>query len=172
MKKGPTRSSFRRTYSFSILLQRQTCNTLLHAYKRPITSSQSCYLFSDILFFTSSSLGCWEGLQNQYRLLTSSHEAAAPPTSLVCSDVHGREMRCVRALVRHSIDSLDLETVLCVGLQVTDSYSALGQPQVAGRDIHVVVAPRAHPSLWQTLFADDVVEDVVTAAQVTRLAPL
>jgi hypothetical protein len=43
---------------------------------------------------------------------------------------------------------------------------------VARRDVHVVVAARAHATLRQALFADDVVEDVTSTARVARLAPL
>lgn len=45
-----------------------------------------------------------------------SHEAAAAPTSLICGDVHRGELRRVGALVRNTIDRLDLEAVLGVGL--------------------------------------------------------
>lgn len=59
-----------------------------------------------------------------------------------------------------------------MGLQVAHGDAALGQPEVARRDVHVVVAARAHASLGEALLADDVVEDVVAAAQVARVAPL
>lgn len=94
------------------------------------------------------------------------------PTRLIGGDVDRGELRRVRALVGHAVDRLDLEAVLRVGLEVAHGHAALGQPQVARRDVHVVVAPRAHAALGQALLADDVVEDVVAAAQVARVAPL
>lgn len=56
-------------------------------------------------------------------------------------------------------------------LQVADGHAALGQAEVARRDVNVVVTPRAHSPLGQALLTDDVVEDVFAAAHLTRLAP-
>lgn len=97
---------------------------------------------------------------------------ALTPTSLIGGDVDRRELRRVGALVRNAVDRLDLEAVLRVGLQVAHGDAALGQPEVTRRDVHVVVAARAQAPLGQALLADDVVEDVVAAAQVARVAPL
>lgn len=58
-----------------------------------------------------------------------------------------------------------------MGLQVAHSNASLGQPEVSRRDVHIVVAARAHAPLGQALLADDVVEDVVAAAQVAGIAP-
>lgn len=93
-------------------------------------------------------------------------------TSLIGGDIDRGKLWRVWALVRNAVDRLDLEAVLRVGLQVAHGNSALGQPEVSRRDVHVVVAARAHAPLGQALLADDVVEDVVTAAQVARVAPL
>lgn len=93
-------------------------------------------------------------------------------TGLVGGDVDGGELRRVRVLIRHAVDGLDLKAVLGVGLQVSDRHAPLRQAQVARRDVYIVVAARAHAALGQALLADDVVEYVVAAARVTRLAPL
>lgn len=98
-------------------------------------------------------------------------KAAAAPTGLIRGDVDCGELRRVGALVGNTVDRLDLEAVLRVGLEVTDGHTALDQAQVAWRDVHVVVAPRAHSPLGQALLTDDVVEDVFAAAQVTWVAP-
>jgi len=94
------------------------------------------------------------------------------PTGLVGGDVDGGELRGVRALVGHAVHRLDLEAVLRVRLQVAHGDAPLHQAQVARRDLHVVVAAGAHAALGQALLADDVVEDVVAAARVERVAPL
>lgn len=91
---------------------------------------------------------------------------------MVGGDIDGGELRRVRVLIRHTVDCLDLKAVLGVGLQVADCHAPLRQTQVARRDFYIVVAARAHAALGQALLADDVVEDVVAAARVTRLAPL
>ena len=94
------------------------------------------------------------------------------PTGLVGGDVDGGELRGVGALVGHAVHCLDLKAVLRVRLQVAHGDAPLHQAQVTRRDLHVVVAARAHAALGQALLADDVVEDVVAAAGVARVAPL
>ena len=91
---------------------------------------------------------------------------------MVGGDVDGGELRSVGALVGHAVHRLDLEAVLRVRLQVAHGHAALHQAQVARRDLHVVVAAGAHAALRQALLADDVVEDVVAAARLARVAPL
>lgn len=104
--------------------------------------------------------------------MPGSHSAEAAPTGLICGDVHGGELGRIGALVGNAVDRLDLEAVLRVGLQVPDRHAPLGQSQVARRDVHVVVAARTHSPVGKALLTDDVVEDIVAATQVTRLAPL
>lgn len=94
------------------------------------------------------------------------------PTSLVGGNVDGGELRRVWALIRHAVDSLDLKAVLGVCLQVADRHTTLCQAQVARRDVHIVIAARAHATLRQALLADDVVKDVTSTARVAWLTPL
>lgn len=61
-------------------------------------------------------------------------------TSLVCGDVESGELRRGGTLVRHSIHSLDLKSVLRVGQQVTDMDLWIGQAKLARHELHVVTA--------------------------------
>lgn len=66
------------------------------------------------IFITAFENG--KSLQVQYWSVTDMHKAAVVPTSLICGDVHCRELRCVGALAGNTIHRLDLKAVLCVGL--------------------------------------------------------
>lgn len=78
-------------------------------------------------------------MQLHLQVSHSSSEAEIAPTSLICGDVHCRELRRIGALVGNAVDRLDLKAVLRVSLQVAHRHAALGQPKVAWRDVHVVV---------------------------------
>ncbi|TNN75564.1 hypothetical protein EYF80_014210 [Liparis tanakae] len=68
-------------------------------------------------------------------------------------------------LVRHCLNWLAEGTQWA---QITDGHAALGQAQVSGRDVHVVVTPRAHSPFRQALLADDV-EQTLEAPELARL---
>lgn len=147
--------------------KREMCNILLHAYKGLIFTSKAQSVLSDIFFFFFRTL---KKVEKAYKFNIDLWKAVVP-TGLICGDVHSGELRCIRALVGNSIDRLDFKAILCVGLQVADHHATLRQAQVARGNVHVVITPRAHAPLRKALLTDDVIQDVFTATQVTRLTP-
>lgn len=76
------------------------------------------------------------------------------------------------ALVGHAIDGLDLEGVGGVSPEVADEDAGVGEPQLAGHKVHVVVAAGAGAPVRAALLAHDVVGDIVPAARLPRRVPL
>ena len=93
-------------------------------------------------------------------------------TGLVGGDVDSSVLRGGGALAGDAIDSLDLEAVAGVGLQVAHGHPPLRQAQASRGDVHVVVAAGADATLGDTLLTDDIVEQIVPPARVPWLSPL
>lgn len=93
-------------------------------------------------------------------------------TGLVGGDVDGGVVRRGRVFPRHPVDSLDLEAVAGVSLQVPHHHLPLPHPQAARSDVHVVVAARARAPVAQTLLAHHVVDQVPPPARVLGFLPL
>lgn len=93
-------------------------------------------------------------------------------TGLVGGDVDRNVLLREGALVGHSIDRLDLKGVGGVSPEVADEDAGVGEPQLAGHKVHVVVAAGAGAPVRAALLADDVVGDVVPAARLPRRVPL
>lgn len=95
-----------------------------------------------------------------------------PLTRLVGGDVDGDMLSRVWALVTDAIDGLDLKAVEGVRQQVADEHPRIGQAQLSGDEVHVVVAVGAGPSVSTALLAHDVVHDVAPAARLPGGVPL
>lgn len=93
-------------------------------------------------------------------------------TSLVRGDVDGDMLWGEGALAGHSVDGLDVEGVRGVGPQAADGHSALGQAQLPGHKLHVVVAAGAAPTVRAALPTDDVVGHIITPTCLPGRVPL
>lgn len=93
-------------------------------------------------------------------------------TSLVCGDVDGDMLWGEGALAGDSVDGLDVECVRGVGPQAADGDSALGQAQLPGHKLHVVVTAGAAPTICAALSTDDVVGHIVPPARLPGRMPL
>lgn len=74
--------------------------------------------------------------------------------------------------LRHQIDGLDLEGVVHTGQEVGDLDTALGQPHLAGLELHAIPAAHARARRpCRAHFADHVEENILAATQVLREPP-
>lgn len=93
-------------------------------------------------------------------------------TSLVCGDVDRDVLRGEGTLAGHPIDGLDVEGVGGVGPQAADGDAALGQAQLPGHKLHIVVTAGAAPAVRPALFTDDVVGHIIPPTGLPRRVPL
>lgn len=93
-------------------------------------------------------------------------------TCLIGRDVDRGKLGVLKTFAGDAIDRLDFKGILGVGHQVANVDVPLGQTELAGDKLHVVVATHAQPALHATLLADDVVQQVIPPARVSRFAPL
>lgn len=93
-------------------------------------------------------------------------------TSLVGGDVDCGVAGRGGDFPRDPIDSLHLEAVARVSLQVPNHHLPLPKPQPARSDVHVVVTARAGAPVSQAFLAHHVVDQVAPATCVLGLIPL
>lgn len=93
-------------------------------------------------------------------------------TCLIGRDVDRGKLGVLETFAGDAVHGLDFEGILGVGHQVADVDVPLGQAELAGDELHVVVATHAQPALHATLLADDVVQQVIPPARVSGFAPL
>lgn len=103
---------------------------------------------------------------------TEKEPRASRLTRLVCGDVDRDVLWGEGTLAGDPIDGLDVKGVGGVGPQAADGDSALGQAQLSGHKLHVVVAAGAASAVRAALFADDVVGHVIPPASLPRRVPL
>lgn len=70
------------------------------------------------------------------------------------------------------VDSLNLEAIAGVSLQVPHHHLPLPQPQPPWSDVHVVVAARARAPVSEAFLAHDVIDEVTPPTRVLGLLPL
>lgn len=73
---------------------------------------------------------------------------------------------------RNPVDSLHLEAVAGVSLQVPHHHLPLPQPQPARSDVHVVVAAGAGAPVSQAFLTHHVIDEVAPPTRVLGLLPL
>lgn len=93
-------------------------------------------------------------------------------TGLVGGDVDCGVAGCGGVFPGNPVDSLHLEAVACVSLQVPHHHFPLPQPQPARSDVHVVVAARAGAPVSQAFLAHHVIDQIAPPACVLGLFPL
>lgn len=98
-------------------------------------------------------------------------------TDLLLTGLVGGDVDCGIAgrdgvLPRDPVDSLHLEAVAGVSLQIPHYHLPLPQPQPPGGDVHVVVAARAGTPVSKAFFTHHVIHQVVPPACVLGLLPL
>lgn len=99
-------------------------------------------------------------------------KAERPLTGLVGGDVY-RDMLCgVRALVAHSVNSLNLKAIKRVRQQVADEDSGFSQAQLPRDKFHIFVAVRAGAAVSAALPADYVVNHITATTGFSGRMPL
>lgn len=93
-------------------------------------------------------------------------------TGLVRGDVDGDMLWGEGALAGDSIDGLDVEGIGGVGPQAADGDTALGQAQLPGYKLHVVVTAGAAPTVCPALSTDDVVGHIIPPSCLPWRMPL
>lgn len=93
-------------------------------------------------------------------------------TGLVRGDVDGDMLWGEGALAGDSIDGLDVEGVRGVSPQAADGDTALGQAQLPGHKLHIVITAGAAPTVCPALSADDVVGHIIPPACLPWWVPL
>lgn len=93
-------------------------------------------------------------------------------TSLVGGDVDICVLWGIRTLVRHSVDSLYFERVLCMGQQVVDVDGRVSQSQLTWNKLHVVSTAGAATPAAATALTYDVVDNIFSATSLLWRAPL
>lgn len=93
-------------------------------------------------------------------------------TGLVGGDVDSGVSGWGGVFPRNPVDSLHLETVAGVSLQIPHHDLPLPQPQPAGSDVHVVVTACARAPVSQTFLTHHIIDQIAPPACVLRLLPL
>lgn len=96
----------------------------------------------------------------------------SPLTGLVGGDVDRGVVGRDRVFPRHPVDGLHLKAVAGVSLQVPHHHLSRPQPQLARRDVHVVIAARARAPVAEALLTHHIVDKIATPTCVVRLLPL
>lgn len=112
----------------------------------------------------------WRRFQEEKELIIVSF--AEVLTCLIGRDIDRGKLWVLETFAGNAVHRLDFKGVLRVGHQVADVDVPLGQAELAGDELHVVIATHAQPALHATLLADDVVEQVIPPTRVSRFAPL
>lgn len=93
-------------------------------------------------------------------------------TGLVGGNVDRGVAGCGGVFPRNPVDSLHLEAVAGVSLQIPHHYLPLPQPQPARSDVHVVIAACAGAPVPQAFLTHHVIDEVAPPARVLGFLPL